>query len=102
MSSIPISKASRNLSHWVNKAGYSGEAVVLTSHGKPKAVILGIEAFEALLGIADYLEGEVKSAEEIQQGFHEAMLRHGVKNREQVLALVQDVKREMADEKFGE
>lgn len=101
MSSVSISKASRNLSHWVNKAGYSGEAVVLTSHGRPKAVILGIEAFEALLGVAEYLEEDLLPAEEIQAQFRQALAEHGYRSREEILALVQEVKREMAEEKHG-
>lgn len=101
MSSISISKASRNLSHWVNKAGYSGEAVILTSHGRPKAVILGIEVFEALLGVAEYLEEDLRSAEEIETDFRQALAAHGYHSREEILALVQEVKREMAEEKHG-
>ena len=100
MSSIPISQASRNLSHWVNKAGYSREAVVLTSHGKPKAVILGIEDFETLLGISEYLEQTPIPLEELRQKFREALTQHGYTTRDQIIDLVRDVKKELAAEKF--
>lgn len=100
MSTVPISKASRNLSHWVNKAGYSGEAVVLTSHGRPKAVILSMEAFETLLGISDYLEQDLVSAETIQSEFRKALTEQGYESREDVVKLIREVKQEIASEKY--
>ena len=102
MATVPISKASRNLSHWVNKAGYGGEAITLTSHGKPKAVILSIDDFKALLGVPKYSEEEAPSWSEIQAEWQAAAAKKGVHTRKQILELIADVKREMAAEKDAE
>ena len=101
MATVPISKASRNLSHWVNRAGYSGETVTLTSHGKPKAILIGVEQFKSLLGIDDIPEDESASWDELQATFRAAAEEKGIHTREQILDLIQEVKLEIAEEKYG-
>ncbi len=103
MSTITISQASRNLSHYINKASYGDEAVVLTSRGRPKAILLGVEAFQMLLGFAlDNDEGDLLSAEQLAQQFNEQLRDAGYESREALLALAKDVRHEVTAEQFGE
>lgn len=46
--SVSIAQAKRELSQLVNRAAYGYEVIVLSSRGKPKAVLLGIEEYERL------------------------------------------------------
>ncbi|MDR7494237.1 MAG: type II toxin-antitoxin system Phd/YefM family antitoxin [Armatimonadota bacterium] len=43
-------EAKRDLSRLVNKAAYGHQPVVLTSRGRPKAVLVAHDDFQALLG----------------------------------------------------
>lgn len=46
---VSIGEVKRDISHLVNRVAYGGERVVLTSRGKPKAVIVSIEDYEHLV-----------------------------------------------------
>jgi len=96
---VSISEASRNLSHWVNQASYGRECVTLTSRGRPKAVIISVEAFETLLGLQSPLTARRMPVEQLRQEFRQALTEAGYQTREDLVALVQDVKRELADER---
>lgn len=45
---VPIGQVKRDISELVNRVAYSGERIVLTSRGKPKAVIVSLEDYEHL------------------------------------------------------
>ena len=45
---VGIGQAAKRLSELVNRAAYGGERFVLTSRGKPKAVLISWEEFRAL------------------------------------------------------
>jgi prevent-host-death family protein len=45
---VSIGQVKRDLSELVNRVAYGGERVVLTSRGKPKAVIISPEDYERL------------------------------------------------------
>jgi prevent-host-death family protein len=45
---VSIGRAKRDISDLVNRVAYSGERIVLTSRGKPKAAIVSIEDYERL------------------------------------------------------
>ncbi len=96
---VTISEASRNLSHWINQASYGRECIVLTSRGRPKAVLIGIDAFESLLGL------EAMPApmplQQMRTEFRAALAESGYETREKILELVQEVKQEGADERLG-
>lgn len=98
MSTISIADASRQLSQIINRASYGREVVILTSRGRPKAVLLGVEAFQKILG----LEGDMPPvpAQEIQRQFQQALAEAGYQSPEDVVELVRSVKREIADETF--
>ena len=101
MSTVAISQASRNLSHWINKACYGTEAVVFTSRGRPKAVMIGVESFQKLLGGKSLDDTELLSVEELQMQFAQALAEAGHVSDEDIVALVRDVRREMVDERYG-
>jgi prevent-host-death family protein len=50
MDRVSIVNAKRELSKVVNRAAYGHEPVILTSHGRPKAVLIGHEDFVRLTG----------------------------------------------------
>jgi prevent-host-death family protein len=45
---VSIGQVKRDISDLVNRVAYGGERIVLTSRGKPKAVIVSIEDYERL------------------------------------------------------
>ncbi len=97
--SVSISEASRNLSHWVNQASYGRECVMLTSRGRVKAVLIGVDAFEALLGTQATLHHQAMSVEQLRREFRQALAAAGYHTRQQIVELVQDVKAEISAER---
>jgi prevent-host-death family protein len=45
---ISIGQVKRDISELVNRVAYGGERIVLTSRGKPKAVLVSVEDYERL------------------------------------------------------
>jgi prevent-host-death family protein len=45
---ISIGQVKRDISELVNRVAYGGERIVLTSRGKPKAVLVSVQDFELL------------------------------------------------------
>jgi prevent-host-death family protein len=48
-SKVSIGQVKRNISELVNRVAYGGERIVLTSRGKPKAVLVSIQDFERFI-----------------------------------------------------
>ncbi len=99
MTQVSISEASRNLSHWINKASYGHDLVFVTSRGKSKAVIMGANTFAALVGMQEYAQRELQPTEALRREFRAALEEAGYLSREQIIDLVRDVKQEMAAER---
>ena len=98
MSQVSVSEVSRNLSHWINRASYGREVVVVTSRGRAKAVIVGIEAFEEMLGLSEYTEQDLLPLAEFRRAFRHALAESGYHSREDLVELVRDVKQEIVAE----
>ena len=98
MSTISIAEASRQFSQVVNRAAYGRDVVVLTSRGQPKAVLLGLDAFDQLVGMSEYANQPLVPLDEFQEKFSAALAEAGYDTREKILALVHDVKLELAIE----
>lgn len=71
---ISIGQVKRDISELVNRVAYQKERIVLTSRGKPKAVLVSLEDYEKLLhseagaaGRSAWLEGVQILAERIRQ-----------------------------------
>jgi prevent-host-death family protein len=47
-SEISIGQVKRDISELVNRVAYQGERIVLTSRGRPKAVLVSLKDFEKL------------------------------------------------------
>jgi prevent-host-death family protein len=45
---VSIGQVKRDISDLVNRVAYKGERIILTSRGKPKAVLISVEDFEKL------------------------------------------------------
>jgi prevent-host-death family protein len=50
---VPISKAASSLAALIKRAGATGQPVIVTQKGYPTGVLLSIELFSALKGMAD-------------------------------------------------
>ncbi len=50
---IPISKAASSLAALIKRTGTTGQPVIVTQKGYPTGVLLSIELFSALKGLAD-------------------------------------------------
>lgn len=48
MIKVSVSEVKADFSKYLNKAAYGQERVIITSRGKPKAILLGIEEMERL------------------------------------------------------
>lgn len=99
MTQVSIANASRQLSSLVNRAAYGREVVTLTSRGKAKAVILGVESFQKLVGMSEYAQEELMPLDAFRAAFHRALEEAGYSTRESVVELVREVKRELAEER---
>lgn len=99
MTQVSISEASRNLSHWINRASYGRDLVFVTSRGKAKAVIIGADTFAALVGMQEYAQRELLPPKTFRREFRAALAEAGYQTREELVALVYQVKQEMAAER---
>lgn len=97
MTQVSVSEASRNLSHWVNQATYGRNPVIVTSHGKAKAVIISAEAFEQLIGIHGYAHRELMPPDQLRREFRQALAEAGFGDRDAIVNLVRQVKQEMTE-----
>ena len=48
-SQISIGQVKRDISELVNRVTYAGDRIILTSRGKPKAALVGMQDYERLL-----------------------------------------------------
>jgi len=48
-SQISIGQVKRDISELVNRVAYAGDRIILTSRGKPKAALVGMQDYERLL-----------------------------------------------------
>jgi prevent-host-death family protein len=55
---VSIGEVKRDISELVNRVAYGGERIVLTSRGKPKAVLVSLEDYERLQATEDQSELE--------------------------------------------
>jgi prevent-host-death family protein len=98
MNTISIAEAGRQLSQIVNRASYGHEVMVLTSRGKPKAVLVGIDTFQQIVGIHKIAEATQMPVSDLQQGLRQALEEGGYDTSEKIVKLVREIKQEMAAE----
>lgn len=99
MSTVSISEASRELSRLVNRAAFGNEIVVLTSRGRAKAVLLGLETFEELIGTREQAKQRLVPLDTFQQQFQQALAEAGYDTTEKVVEMVRQVKHELVAER---
>jgi prevent-host-death family protein len=90
MTLISVSEASQNLSHWINQASYGRECVIVTSRGRAKAV---------LIGVPEKMREPARAVDQLRREFHQALIEAGYGTSDQIVELVREVKRELADER---
>ncbi|MEQ8539272.1 MAG: type II toxin-antitoxin system Phd/YefM family antitoxin [Coleofasciculus sp. D1-CHI-01] len=99
MTLVKITDTTSQLSELVKRVNSERELIILTTDGQAKAVLLGLEAFEDLLGMREYSQLELVPLHDFQQQFKQALIEAGYDSRDKIVNLVQDVKREMAAER---
>ncbi|MFB2877203.1 type II toxin-antitoxin system Phd/YefM family antitoxin [Floridanema aerugineum] len=99
MNTVKIVDANQQLTELVNRATNTGELIILTADGKAKAVLLGVDAFEELLGMREYSQRELMPFDDLQKQFQEALREAGYDSHEKIVNLVQEIKREIATER---
>ncbi|OGO35156.1 MAG: hypothetical protein A2W35_13485 [Chloroflexi bacterium RBG_16_57_11] len=74
MTQVSIGRVKRDISDLVNRVAYSGERIVLTSRGRPKAALVSLQDYELLQKAAQgqgsraqWLVEAQKLADRIQQ-----------------------------------
>lgn len=102
MDTISIAEAGRQLSQIVNRASYGHEVLILTSRGKPKAVLVGIDTFEQIIGIHKIAEASQMTTNDLQKGLRDALEAGGYTTTEKIVNLVREVRREMDAESSEE
>ena len=98
MSTVSVAEANRQLSQLINRAAYGREIVVITSRGQAKAVLLGMDAFDQLVGMEAHAEYTLPPINEFRQRFQEALAEAGYTTRDEILALTHSVRQERAQE----
>lgn len=101
MSSVSVAEAGRQLSQLINRAAYGREVVVITSRGQAKAVLLGVDVFEDLIGKEASSTSELPPLSEFRQRSQEALAEAGFTSREAILELTRQVRKERIDEQSG-
>jgi len=99
MSTVSISEASRQLSQLVNRAAYGREVLVLTSRGQAKAVLIGVDAFQELVGARQYTQRELMPLDTFQHRFREALSEAGYDTQDKIVDLARKVRSEVAAER---
>lgn len=92
MSLVSVSEASQNLSHWINQASYGRDCVIVTSRGRPKAVLIGVEAFEALIGVPEQQPQTSRPVQQLRREFQQALAEAGYHTPDQIVNLVRQTK----------
>ena len=85
--------------YWLKKASTSRECLFVTDGGEPQAVIIGMDAFRALVGWQTMSVPPSLSPEELSRQFSAALLDAGYQTEDDITNLVKDVRREMATER---
>jgi prevent-host-death family protein len=93
---MSISEASRQFTRLVERAD-KRTPVIVTSHGKAKAVLLSIASFEDLIGMREYAQRPLMPLSAFQKQFRQALTEAGYETRDQIIELVNEVKHEQVN-----
>jgi len=73
-----VSEAKKSFSELLNRAAYGNERIVVTSHGKPKAAVIGLDDLERLERL-ELVEAALEADAEFEAG--EALEFEKIKDR---------------------
>ncbi len=102
MTIVSIAEASRQLSQIVNRASYGHEVMVLTSRGKPKAVLVGIDTFQKIIRLHQIAEASQMPINDLRRELRQALNEGGYDTPEKIVDLVREVKQEMVSQNLPE
>ena len=61
METVSISQVKRDISELVNRVAYGGERIILTSRGRPKAVLVSLADLEQLQTLNQAIESDIRT-----------------------------------------
>ncbi|MEL6454243.1 MAG: hypothetical protein AAFQ40_05935 [Cyanobacteria bacterium J06623_5] len=76
------------------------EIITLHTQDDKSAVLLSLEAFEYLVGLQKYHQQALMPSADFEKQFHQSLVNAGYDSREKIIDLVQDVKRELYEERL--
>lgn len=99
MSIVRITDVSDPLSQLVERATTEREVIILATDQQAKAVLVGLDAFAALVGMREHAHRKLMPLENFQHEFRQALVEAGYDSREQIVDLVQEIKQQMWEER---
>lgn len=99
MIQMNASDLGRDWLEWSQRVKERGQILVLRAEGEPAAVMMGFDAFETLLGVSLPGGAELLDLHTFQERFREALSAAGFRTRDDLVAMIREIKREMADER---
>ena len=69
--------------------------MIVTSRGRAKAVLIGVDAFETLIGVPVQNRQPAVPLEQLRHQFQQALAEAGYNTPDAVVGLVREVKREL-------
>lgn len=96
---VSIGEMKKRLSELTNRVAYGGERLILTSRGRPKAVVVSLEDYRQLKQFQQSRQDRLKALESIQS-HREDMLaqRQGQPIDVDVVAMIHEMREERTNE----
>ncbi len=82
--------------HWLQEKPDNN--VLIRAEDGQEAVLISRQAYHNLLGLQEYIRHDLMPFDQLQREFGQALHQSGYRTREDVIQLVREVKRQMADE----
>jgi len=93
--SLAVEAIYRQLSQIVNRASYSKEIIILTSRGRPKAVLIGMDTFQEIFGEQQAPALSLTPINDFRRQFLQALTESGYDSKEKIINMIREVKREV-------
>ncbi|NJO94301.1 MAG: type II toxin-antitoxin system Phd/YefM family antitoxin [Hydrococcus sp. RM1_1_31] len=92
MVAIKITEAVDRLPELIKHTTETSQPIILTAEDEPQAVLLGLKAFETLIGVRKYAERQLMPLDILQHQLKQALVEAGYDTKEKIIELVQEAK----------
>ena len=99
MKTVSIFEANNHLSELLLYSVSEQLPILLTEDGEAKGVLLNIKIFEALVHSWKYKNRDLMPLNELQVKLQRSFAEAGYESRDKLVELVQEIKREMVEER---